>query len=186
MAIERAFTELIAACRRLQEVVGDLSIVLNEDHPNESVSAIEHWADNAANLQGLSMECVEHAVAAAKHLGPTPDAYFVRRHLTGCTRACNEVSAIWLREFASFLLMEELAVLAGRSKLEWKAWADSLRIAMAHCPPPMETCATALLACWQELSEKQTGLSVTVNSTGINAQSGSKGSRQNSEIAENV
>lgn len=170
MAFESAFQNLGLAARQLHEVTRDLTIALSEDQPTEGAPAAQHWADNAENLHGLVRECLEAASCTARNLGPAPDLYHLRRHLSACQKSFNGAVASWFRELAQFDQMEELSALGRRPKREWQAWTKGVRIALECCHDPLEKTAAALLVCWQELCERAGGVSVTVNSAGIGRQ----------------
>jgi hypothetical protein len=172
MALESAFLDLRLSLRQFIDVVSDLVIALTEDHPADPTQAVQSWADCALNLQGIAQQSGSDSARCLRMLGPTPDFYQLRHCLSSCQALHNRAVLLWLNDFGSMQRLEALIALKQRPQREWQAWVASVDTALQCCLEPMGKVAITLATCWQELSERAGGLSVTVHSASVGQMNG--------------
>jgi hypothetical protein len=88
-----------------------------------------------------------------------------RRALTLCQEHFHHIEKQFAVELVSYEKLRELARL-GRERRSWLPWANTAKLGIEQCRPPLEKISTALAACWLELAERLGMVSVSVRTIG--------------------
>jgi hypothetical protein len=170
VAFEATFNELVAAWRRLHEVVEALRVTTVEDKPlTDGVLLVDRCGDATEDLLGWATEGLAAATNALGAVGETLDLNRARRALSTCQQ-CFARLEDELLTFTSYDHLTEINRFGRKRRGEWLAWVRSVRDAAAQCLQPTMELREALVRCWQELAERLGTTSVSVQTTNVGQQ----------------
>jgi len=173
MGFEAAFSILEAQLHRLAETLTGLHTTVVEDRPRREPAApedtpalVDILGDGAENLIGYTMEAISAAHdsrTAALH----GDMDGMRRALAACHERGDAVAQHLFAELVTYERIADLARVGRTRGGEWRAWARSVKQALDDCRQPLFDLQQAQLQCWQELAERSSRQSISIQTTGI-------------------
>ena len=185
MSLEAAFDCLSDQLRLLKDAVSELQLnVSGGYHPEspsrkasdgtsrreESPLPLERLADSVAELEGT----VEHARHAASRAGK---AVHYPRNLVEAQlglivihRCLNSALKTFLVEVAAYDAVQTLVRMGRQKGGEWPEWVSLLKNVIEACAAPLHKAFQALGGCWEELAEKLSATSASVQATNIGQQ----------------
>ncbi len=172
MLLERTFGELCAALRRLQDDLSALCVMVIEDKPLAGdVMLVDDFGNAAEDVLGWVKQALSQATESYLAVSTQLDQDRARAALSDCQEQFHHA----VQRFSTGLMAYERVValmrLGRQRKGEWRAWCGSVKESLDRCQPHLLTIYQALLACWQELSERAMSASVSIRATNIGQQS---------------
>lgn len=171
MLLERTFGELCVALRRLQDDLAALRVTVVEDKPLAGeVMLVDDFGNAAEDVLGW----VKQALAQSMESYAAVSAQFDQERARAALADCQEQFHQAVQRFSTGLMEYErvgsLMRLGRQRKGEWQAWCGSVKESLDRCQPQLLAIYRALLACWQELSERAMSGSVSIRATNIGQQ----------------
>jgi hypothetical protein len=170
VAIESTFQDLVAALYRAEDVFTTLGLTIREDRPAEDAVPIEQLGEAIDDVVGWLHNARVEAIAAHKAVVHPIDAYRVRQALAGCQERVFRATGKYAVEIVSYERLGALSLFCNERDIRWRVWAPEALEAVEGCREPLDEVARALLACWQELTERLSSGGVTVQSTSVGQQ----------------
>ena len=185
MALERAFQLMSEQLRLLKEAVDELQLNVSGDYHPESQSErringdagreeaplpVQQMADAVSELQGAIDEA-QHAAAAAERAARYPRR-LLETHLALVLiqRRLNGILRIFLEEVNAYETMQTLLVMGHRKGGKWPAWVALVKSVIEACRPPLYETFQAVSECWQELTDKLSAKTISLQMTNIGRQ----------------
>jgi hypothetical protein len=148
-----------------------LYVTVSEDKPARGEVVLVDWLDNSVTeLLGAVEEAVGCAVQGLQN---TQRGATLKESRTALRRAHELVIRFadkYVTELAahdSISRLVEMGVERGRA---WQHWVKVVQSAIERCVTPLMIVESALLGCWDELSEQLARSSVSVQATNIGQQ----------------
>ncbi|MGD0860317.1 MAG: hypothetical protein ABR912_13515 [Terracidiphilus sp.] len=165
MALEATFRGLTFCLHQLHDALNELQVTLG-DKPSDDESAMADGLETAVlDLMGILHEARKAALNAQRAVVHPTDLDRARRALTLCQEHFHHIEKQFAVELVSYEKLRELARL-GRERRSWLPWANTAKLGIEQCRPPLEKISTALAACWLELAERLGMVSVSVRTIG--------------------
>jgi hypothetical protein len=171
VAIEVAFQALVGKLGAAREAFESLRLTAVEDRPlRDEVLLVERLGNAVDDLQGWLEEAVAAAGEALQAVRHPLDGYRAREALALAHERFLRLEHKFFSDGVSYEEIDELSRFGRRRGREWLGWTGSVVQALDQCRVPLREVDEALLACWQELSERLGAGSVSVQTTNIGQQ----------------
>jgi hypothetical protein len=169
MSLEGSFRELHIAVQRMHEALEGLRMMLVDDQPpSDSTVLVDQFGYAADDVTGWSEEALQAITAARAAVAEAPvDCDRIRRALVLCHERQNRIVRRFSSDIAAHESVAELLRSAKDRGREWAPWSDGVANTVGRCRVPILDAADALLAAWQELTERLRAGGVTVKATNI-------------------
>jgi len=171
MTIEATFNSLLANFGALREALQNLRLTVVEDRPlRNGVLIIDRMGDAIDDLIGWLEEGSEAAGRASKAVVHPIDGQRAIHDLSQVNERFLKLEYNFFWGLASYPQVRDLTKLGTSRGREWRAWSDSVKVALDQTGHAMNELQRALLATWQELAERVGAGSVSVQTTNIGQQ----------------
>ena len=155
MALDSELGALITAIGRLHEaLVRDARVIVLEDRPRPKAEPIDRLCDAFVDVLGWLKGLQEAAAAAARAAAHPGDLYHAGRALGDCQARFNRLSAVFTFELTSWERVALVRRFCTEHGSEWRAWWKEAAVSIQACREPIDGVERALLACWQELTDR--------------------------------
>jgi small-conductance mechanosensitive channel len=171
MTLKSSFQDLADKLDRLRATFEEiLQWAITQGKPEHEDHALVGRYDDATNdLIGLIEEAIAAAQPALQSVAQT-NLSEERRALIICQSAINKVSKRYFSEMVSFEALTALDSLAKERRKQWPQWVSGVKDALDQCRMPIEEVSRALFECWQEITERASLVSVSVQATSTGQQ----------------
>jgi len=185
MGIENAFRLLFERLTLLKEAVDELQLNISGDyHPqsqqeqridgdsvrDQAPLPVQQLADTVSELQG-AIEEAQHAATAATQAVRHPRRLLdLQLALIAIQRCMNDVLKIFLEDVNAHGSVQTLILMGRRKGGKWPEWVALVKTIMETCRSPLHATFQALLECWQELVDKLSAKSISLQTTNIGQQ----------------
>jgi hypothetical protein len=161
-----SFANLEQAASRLDQVFGNLvwAVVQAQPASGRGSAVVDHWEAAAQDTAGLAHESCEAAREGRLAANGRFDPVLARRALVRCQ---EQFDALWLRYCVDLVAFERRQALADvlRQTGNWGRWAEGVVDALDQCPQALYDQSVTLRRCWEELVDRQSLISVSVQAT---------------------
>lgn len=166
MALEATFTSMLVRLQRLSDRLQEVRMTVVEDKPRKCESAlVDNLEGSVLDTEGLLKEVIHSAREAVGATGSPVDLERGRQALAVCQMRFHLIQRQFWLDLCSYRRLRDLETLASQRGGEWARWAESTKQGIERCRQPLDEASEALVACWQELAERQSWINVSVQST---------------------
>lgn len=167
MTLKSTFRELTEKLDRLRATFEELlQWAITQGKPEHEDHVLVNRYDDATNdLIGLIEEASAAAQLGLQAVSRQTGSSEARNALIVCQSAINKVSKRYFSEMVSFEALTALDSLAKERRKQWPQWVSGVKDALDQCRAPLEEVSRALFECWQEVSERASLVSVSVQAT---------------------
>jgi hypothetical protein len=185
MAIERAFQLLCEQLRLLKEAVDELHLNVSGDYHPESPSQqrvdgdpgreqaplpVQQLADAVSELQG-AIEEAQHAAARAERAVRHPrNLVETQLALIVIQRCMNGALKTFLEDVSAYEAIQKLIAMGRRKGGKWPEWIALVGTIVEACRVPLYETFQALSECWQELTDRLSAKSISLQTTNVGQQ----------------
>lgn len=171
MALETAFQELDLQFQKLLEALLGLRVTVVEDKPlRDDVMLSDLLGDACEDLLGWCTEARAAAREGARALAGQQDLHCARRQLTICQDRYNRITHKFSLDLVAYERIAEINRLGRERGGEWRTWASSVKTSLDACQQPLYDVNQALFHCWQEIADRVSTTSISVQATSIGQQ----------------
>jgi len=170
MALEATFRTLLIQIRKLSDTLNAVLLTVGDRPTNRGTVLAEQLENAVLDMMGLAEDARTAARAAEKAVTSPIDMDRARHSLAKCQEKFHQVEQQFSNELVSYEKLKNLAALGSERGGEWKAWAGTMKDAIEECRLPLDEAGKALVACWNELTERLGMTNVSVNATNIGQQ----------------
>jgi hypothetical protein len=171
MAIEAAFTQLVTHFTAVRDALQSLSLTVIEDRPPQGeLMLVERLGNLVEDLRGWTEEGYAAAVQARQAASHPPDLHRARHALGVSNERFISLEYRFYGEAVAHHMIGELLRLGSRRGPEWPGWCKSAVQSLDACRAPLRTLDESFLQTWQELAERLSSRSVSVQTTNIGQQ----------------
>jgi hypothetical protein len=171
MTIEATFNSLLGHHRTLREALQNLRLTIVEDRPRgDSVVILERMSDAIDDLNGWLEESHAAVGRGAKAVSYPIDGPRAIAGLSDASARFEQLHDQFFFGLAGYRQMTDLAGLCQSRGREWRAWSDGVKEAIDQTSLAIREIQRALLSSWQELAERMSASSVSVQTTNIGQQ----------------
>jgi hypothetical protein len=168
MSLDAALTTARDRILAVQDALLALRVTAVEDGPTGQESVlVDTLGDAVDDALGLAREAFTAAAEALHDAEPPFDAERVRIHLAACHDATARMLRRVLNDLYSPRRGDDLSRIARRGR-QWRMWSETVRDAAERCVPPLIDALESLAACWRDVSERSS--MVSVHSTNVGQQ----------------
>jgi hypothetical protein len=169
--LERTFGELCAALQRLHDDLAALRVTVVEDKPlTGEVMLVDDFGNAAEDVLGWVKQALAQAMESYRAVSAQVDQERARATLADCQEQFHQAVQRFSTGLMAYERVRSLMRLGRHRKGEWRAWCGSVKESLDRCQPQLLIIYQALLACWQELSERAMSGSVSIRATSIGQQ----------------
>src|SRR5205085_1736229 len=129
-------------------------MIVVADRPRPSAQPVDRLCDAFTDVLGWLKGMQEAADAAANAAAHPADMYRARRALGDCHSHFSRLSAVFTSELTSWERVAAVRRYCGEHGPEWRAWWKEAAESIRRAREPMAEVERALLACWQELTDR--------------------------------
>lgn len=168
MTLKASFQDLLDKLEHLGTTLeGVLQWAVTEAKPlEEDHVLVSRYDDAISDLIGLIEEAKAAAEEGQKAAVGEINLASTRRALIACQERVNQASQRFFSELVSFEALEALDSLRRERQKHWPEWVSGVKDALDRCRQPIQDVNhQALFQCWQELSERGSLVSVSVQTT---------------------
>lgn len=171
MAIEEAFERLVGRFDALRDAFHGLRLTAVEDRPpRDEVLLVERLGNLVEDLDGWLAEGLIASTEARDAVKHPLDAYRARQALGTANERFIRLEYRFFGEALSYDTVGGLARFGRQRGREWLGWSESVVQALEACRQPVNELDAALLHTWQELTERLSMRSVSLQTTNIGQQ----------------
>lgn len=172
MTLKSSFQELADKLDRLRATFEELlQWAITQGKPEHEDHVLVNRYDDATNdLIGLIEEARAAAQLGLQAIARQASLSEARNAMIVCQSAINKVSKRYFSEMISFEALKALDSLADERRKQWPQWVSGVKDALDQCRSPIEEVSVALFECWQEVSERASLVSVSVQTTNTGQQ----------------
>jgi D-ribose pyranose/furanose isomerase RbsD len=168
VGLEATFRELNSELCKLYDTLLALRLTVVEDKPLRGEAAlIDHFENTILDLMGLLEQSMKRARVAQKAIESAADINNARRALTVCQERFHQIEQQFSMELVSYEKLKDLLGLGTARRGEWHLWAKSVRQGIEQCREPLDAASKAMAACWQEIAERVSTGSVSVQNKNV-------------------
>lgn len=168
MALEKAFREARRLLKRLRDDLMMLRLSVREDAPVDgAVVLVDKMGDAVDDSLGSLEEALADLEDAGRASVPSLRRDAAARALSRCQEHFHLVELKFQAELVSYECLTDLAAFTKSRDGEWPAWMESVRQGLDQCKEPLNEANQALIACWQELAERDCASSETALANGL-------------------
>jgi len=161
MTMQVAFDEVSGRLEDCARAVESIRWAVVEGRVAAEEHALATRLENVAcDLSGWLCEA-RAALVPVRSAALGSDLNALRQSLAQCQQRINEVARSFNRDAFSLETLRALDQLRCE-RGQWQHWADGVEDALEHSREPLDALQRSLVECWQELSEKASGITVSV------------------------
>jgi hypothetical protein len=166
MSIDAALTTARDRILAVQDALLALRVTAVEDGPTGQESVlVDTLGDAVDDALGLAREAFTAAAEALHDAEPPLDVERVRIRLAACHDATARMLRRVLNDLHSPRRGDDLSRIARRGR-QWRMWSEAVRDAAERCVPPLVDALESLFACWRDVSERSSTVSVHATNVG--------------------
>ncbi len=162
MTLKNSITALNQALQALSELMEELRLTIQEDHPLQEESAlVDLFGDAVEDCLGWLQEARRIALEQQGELDTHTDLLRIRRALP----ACQELLGRCERRYHNLVAYDSLRDILNFGRQhggEWQAWTTSVKESLESCQPYFDEIHQALFHCWNEIADRVGALSVSI------------------------
>src|SRR5262245_48840139 len=172
MTLTDSFQELVDKLECLRVTLEEfLQWAVTQGKPvDEDHVLVSRYDDATSDLIGLIEEARDAAHQGQQATIGQMDLACARLAQIACQERVNRVSQRFFSELVSFESLKALDSLAKERRKQWPQWVSGVKDALDRCRQPIDDVNQALFRCWQELTERASLVSVSLQTVSAGQQ----------------